>query len=141
MLASQKQFDVLVFWSLDRLSREGIVKTLGYLEHLRAWGIGWRSDTQPLLDTGNEMANGIVLSVLAAVAKQERIMISERTKTGLVRARRAGKKIGRPVVSVDLAKIERLRREGLGLRAIAERLGVCVNSIQRARGKIERGGK
>jgi len=42
LAASQKQFDVLVFWSLDRLSA-GIVKTLGYLEQLRVWGIGWRA--------------------------------------------------------------------------------------------------
>jgi DNA invertase Pin-like site-specific DNA recombinase len=82
------------------------------------------------------MVNGIVLPVLAAVAKQERITISERTKAGLARARRAGKKVGRPVVSVDLAKVEKLRHEGLGLRAIAHRMGVGVNSIQRARGKI-----
>ena len=46
---------------LDRLSREGIVKTLGYLEQLKAWGVGWRSYTQPFFDTGNEMTNGIVL--------------------------------------------------------------------------------
>src|ERR1039457_5387953 len=77
MDASQKQFDLLLFWSLDRLSREGIVKTIGYLERLKGWGVGWRSYTQPFLDTGNEMVNGIVLSVLAAVAKQERITISE----------------------------------------------------------------
>lgn len=71
LAASQRKFDVLLFWALDRLSREGIVKTLGYLEQLRTWGCGWRSYTQPCLDTGNEMTNGIVLSVLAAVAKQE----------------------------------------------------------------------
>jgi DNA invertase Pin-like site-specific DNA recombinase len=63
--ASQRKFDLLLFWALDRLSREGIVKTLGYLEQLRRWGCGWRSYTQPFLDTGNEMTNGIVLSVLA----------------------------------------------------------------------------
>ncbi len=67
MAASQRKFDLLLFWALDRLSREGIVKTLGYLEQLRTWGCGWRSYTQPFLDTGNEMTNGIVLSVLAAV--------------------------------------------------------------------------
>jgi DNA invertase Pin-like site-specific DNA recombinase len=72
-----------------RLSREGIVKTLDYLEQLRMWGCGWRSYTQPFLDTGNEMTNGIVLRVLAAVAKQERMKLSERTKAGLQRARRA----------------------------------------------------
>jgi DNA invertase Pin-like site-specific DNA recombinase len=94
------------------------------------------ADVSPFLDSGNEMVNGIVLSVLAAVAKQERITISERTKAGLIRARRAGKRVGRPVVSIDLSKVENLRREGLGLRAIAHPMGVCVNSIQRARGKI-----
>src|SRR5437868_5206459 len=52
LAASQKQFDLLLFWALDRLSREGIVKTLGYLEQLKGWGIGWRSYTQPFLDTG-----------------------------------------------------------------------------------------
>lgn len=55
------------------MSREGIVKTLGYVAQLRAWNIGWRSYTQLFLDTGNEMTNGIVLSVLSAVAQQERI--------------------------------------------------------------------
>src|SRR6202041_1876255 len=34
--ASQHRFDVLLFWSLDRLSREGIVRTLGYLQQFKA---------------------------------------------------------------------------------------------------------
>src|ERR1700732_3801984 len=116
LAASQKQFDVLVFWSLDRLSREGIVKTLGYLEQLRGWGIGWRSYTQPFLDTGNEMVSGIVLSVLAAVAKQERITISERTKAGLRRAVLEGATLGRRPVTVDVARARKMQKEGLGLR-------------------------
>src|ERR1700682_2146111 len=71
LVASQRKFDLLLFWALDRLSREGIVRTLGYLEELRVWNVGWRSYTQPFLDTGNEMTNGIVLSVLSAVAQPE----------------------------------------------------------------------
>jgi DNA invertase Pin-like site-specific DNA recombinase len=130
--ASQKKFDVLVFWALDRLSREGIVKTLGYLEQLRTWGCGWRSYTQPFLDTGNEMTNGIVLSVLAAVAKQERITLSERTKAGLQRARRAGKRLGRRAVQVDVKAAHRLQAEGLGVRGIAKKLGISVNTLQRS---------
>jgi predicted site-specific integrase-resolvase len=51
LAASQRKFDLLLFWALDRLSREGIVRTLGYLEQLRAWNIGWRRYTQPFLDT------------------------------------------------------------------------------------------
>jgi DNA invertase Pin-like site-specific DNA recombinase len=131
--ASQRKFDLLLFWALDRLSREGIVRTLGYLEQLRGWNIGWRSYTQPFLDTGNAMTNGIVLSVLSAVAQQERITLSERTKAGLQRAKRAGRKLGRRAVEVDLAKVERLRGDGLGLRAIAAKLGISVNTLQKAR--------
>ncbi len=99
LAASQRKFDVLLFWALDRLSREGIVKTIGYLEQLAGWGVGWRSYTQPFLDTGNEMTNSIVLAVLAAVAKQERVTISERTKAGLQRVRKAGVRLGRPVAT------------------------------------------
>ena len=29
--ASQRKFDILLFWSLDRLSREGVAQTLDYL--------------------------------------------------------------------------------------------------------------
>jgi DNA invertase Pin-like site-specific DNA recombinase len=133
--ASQRKFDLLLFWALDRLSREGIVRTLGYLEQLRAWNVGWRSYTQPFLDTGNAMTNGIVLSVLSAVAQQERVTISERTKAGLQRAKRAGRTLGRRAVQVDLAKVERHKADGLGLRAIAAKLGISVNTLQRARGR------
>jgi DNA invertase Pin-like site-specific DNA recombinase len=120
--ASQRKFGLLLFWSLDRLSREGIVKTLGYLEQLKGWNTGWRSYTQPFLDTGNEMTNGIVLSVLAAVAKQERITISERTKAGLRRTVKEGTKLGRPVVNVDMRLVQKRRAKGESLRSIAKAL-------------------
>lgn len=130
--ASQRKFDLLLFWALDRLSREGIVKTIGYLEQLKGWGVGWRSYTQPFLDTGNEMVTGIVLSVLAAVAKQERITISERTKAGLRRAVKEGATLGRRPVRVDVAKAHRMQQEGLGLRPIAAKLGISVNTLRAA---------
>ena len=122
--ASQRKFDVLLFWSLDRLSREGIVRTLSYLEQLKSWNVGWRAYTQPFLDTGNEMTNSIVLSVLAAVAKQERVTISERTRAGLQRARRAGVTLGRPTAHLDMAKVQKRRAKGEFLRSIAADLGV-----------------
>jgi DNA invertase Pin-like site-specific DNA recombinase len=65
---------------------------------LLARQVDLRSYTQPFLDTGNEMTNGIVLSVLSAVAQQERITLSERTKAGLQRAKRAGRALGRRAV-------------------------------------------
>jgi DNA invertase Pin-like site-specific DNA recombinase len=78
------------------------------------------------------MTNGIVLSVLAAVAKQERITLSERTKAGLQRARRAGKRLGRRAVQVDVKAARKLQADGLGLRGVAKKLGISTNTLQRA---------
>lgn len=134
--ASQRKFDVLLFWKLDRFSREGVRQTLQHLTRLDHYGVGWRSYTEQFLDSTGIFKDAI-LSILATLAQQERIAISERTKAGLTRARKAGKRLGRPVGSVTvvlkLADIERLQKEGLGLRAIARRLGCSVNTVQRVR--------
>ena len=38
--ASKRQFDVLLFWSLDRLSREGVLPTLQHLQRLTSYVAG-----------------------------------------------------------------------------------------------------
>jgi DNA invertase Pin-like site-specific DNA recombinase len=45
--ASTRKWDLLVFWSLDRFTREGTLATLKYLEELEGYGIRWRSLTEP----------------------------------------------------------------------------------------------
>lgn len=60
---------------------------------------------------------------MATLAEQERIAISERTKAGLRRVRRAGTKLGRPTADLDMQKVHKLRRQGLSLRAIGSKLG------------------
>ena len=55
LAASQKQFDLLLFWKLDRLSREGVRMTLTYLERLDSWGVAWRSYMEPYLDSCGAM--------------------------------------------------------------------------------------
>ena len=34
--ASQRKFDLVLFWSLDRFSREGVLETLNHLQRLGA---------------------------------------------------------------------------------------------------------
>ncbi len=41
--ASRRQFDVLLFWSLDRFSREGVFETLTHLNRLTIYGVHYRS--------------------------------------------------------------------------------------------------
>src|SRR4030095_5191253 len=80
--ASRRQFDVVLFWALDRFSREGVRETLNYLERLTAAGVGWRSFTEQYLDSCGIFKDA-VLAILAVIAKQERIRLSERTIAGL----------------------------------------------------------
>ena len=38
---SEKRFDLVLFWSLDRFSREGIYETLAHLQKLGPHGVEW----------------------------------------------------------------------------------------------------
>jgi len=122
--ASRHEFDLLLFWKLDRVSREGISATLRYLESLKAWGVGWRSYQEPWLDTGNEMVTGIVLSVIAAMARQERQTLIDRTMSGLRTAKRNGKILGRPRRAIDWKEVNDRIAKGESVRAVARGMDV-----------------
>lgn len=94
--ADKHEFDLLLFWSLDRFSREGISNTLGYLERLKRAGVKVKSLQEPWLDTRDEGLGQLLLAIFSWVAQQERKRIVERTKAGLARAKREGKILGRP---------------------------------------------
>lgn len=131
LAASQKQFDVLLFWKLDRLSREGVRKTLAHLTRLDAWGVAWRSYTEAYFDSCGPFKDAVI-AIMATLAQQERIAISERTKAGLQRAVRQGKTLGRRRVVVDVGRARKLQESGLGLRPVAKKLHVSVNTLRQA---------
>jgi DNA invertase Pin-like site-specific DNA recombinase len=129
--ASQRRFDVLLFWSLDRLSREGALETLQHLNRLTSYGVQWRSLTEQYLDSTGVFRDAVI-SILAVVAKQERIRLSERTKAGLDRARKQGKTLGRPKAAVDATEIRALRARGLSWGAVSRETGLARATCQRA---------
>ena len=83
--ASRREFDSVLFWSLDRFSREGVFETLQYLQKLTQYGVGYRSFSEQYLDSCG-MFRDAVISILAVIAKQERVRLSERTLAGLATA-------------------------------------------------------
>ena len=97
--AHRRQFDIVLCWALDRLSREGMVATVGYLQRLAAAGVAFHSYSEPALCSENEMVRDIVLAVMSSLAKVERARISERTKAGLARTKAAGTRLGRPTLA------------------------------------------
>jgi len=64
----------------------------------------------------------VVISIMATLAEQERINISDRTKAGLRRARKAGKMLGRVPLVLDMDKVRARRAKGESLRQIAKAL-------------------
>jgi DNA invertase Pin-like site-specific DNA recombinase len=69
---------------------------------------------------------------LGAVTKLERSLIAERVRAGLPNARAKGKRLGRPRVSVDAARIARLRAQGRSWPQIARELGLAVGTVYAA---------
>jgi len=130
--ASRRKFDLLLFWALDRLSREGALRTLQYLERLESYGVAYRSFTEPYLDSCGIFRDAVI-SIMATLAKQERIHRAERTKAGLARVKAAGKTLGRPRMlnGEHHAQVALLRAQGLSFRAIGRRLGISDHSARR----------
>jgi len=121
--ADRRKFDLLLIWSLDRLSREGISNTLGYLEKLRRNGVAIKSLQESWLDTRDEGLGQLLLAIFSWVAQQERKRIVERTLAGLERAKRQGKTLGRPRGSRDSKD---RRKSGYYLRHYGEKQKVGV---------------
>ena len=111
--AEKGKFKILLIWSLDRLSREGICNCLGYIEKLRRNGIAIKSMQEPWMDTRDSGIGNLLIAIFSWVAAQERLRIVERTKAGLDRVRSEGRRLGRPVGSKD--KKER-RKSGYWMR-------------------------
>ena len=131
--ASCREFDSVLFWSLDRFSREGVLETLQHLQKLNGYGVNWRSFTEQYLDSCGVFRDA-VLSILATIAKQERVRLSERTLAGLARAKRQGKTLGRPRVVCDRSKIKELRESGMSLGLIAKELKLSKTTVARIAG-------
>jgi DNA invertase Pin-like site-specific DNA recombinase len=128
--AAQRKFDLVLFWALDRFSREGVSATLQRLEQLTSYGVNWRSLTEQYLDSCGVFRDA-VLAILAVIAKQERIRLSERTLAGLARARKEGRIGGRPRLIIDRDRLAALDADGWTTREIAEEMGVSPASICR----------
>ena len=133
--AAQGRFDLVAFWALDRFTREGALATLQHLSWLSSHGVGFRSFTEPYLDSCGIFKDAVI-AILGTIAKQERLRIQERVRAGLNRAKvqgtRSGKPIGRPRAIFARDQAQELRTQGWPWRLIARKLGVSVASVRRA---------
>lgn len=127
--AHRRRFDAVVAWKFDRFARS-VSHLLRALEEFRSLGIEFVSLSEQM-DTSTP-AGKMVFTVLAAVAELERSLIGERVRAGIRNARAKGKRLGRPMKSLDPRKIARLRADGASWRAVALALNVSVGTAHLA---------
>lgn len=127
--AAKRKFDLLLFWSLDRFSREGTRKTIFLLQQLDDYGILYKSYSEQYLDSSG-IFKDVIISILATLAKQEQIRLSERVKAGLDKAKSKGRIGGRPKISMELvARIQELNHQGLSMRKIGKELKIHHGTV------------
>jgi DNA invertase Pin-like site-specific DNA recombinase len=128
--ASKREFDVLLFWSIDRFSRAGIVHVLTSLKRLSDYGVKYRSFQESYIDTTNEWGD-LIAAFAAKLAELERTRIRARVKAGLETARAKGATLGRPRVVVNRSKVWRLKEAGHSIRDIAATMKLSHGTVQR----------
>jgi hypothetical protein len=125
--------DTLVVVRLDRLARS-VSHLLVVIEQLAAKGAYFRSLRDPI-DTTTPQGM-FSLQVLGAVAQLERALIAERTKAGLLAARKRGRVGGTPGLrSRDPATIRKVQnsRDKTWLDRVLAQLDAWLPTVQRMR--------
>jgi DNA invertase Pin-like site-specific DNA recombinase len=131
----KRSVDAVVVYRYDRFARS-LRQLVNALEEFRALGIDFISLHEGV-DTSTP--NGrLVFGIFASIAEFERELIRDRVRSGLAAARKKGKRLGRPRVAVDIARIHALRREGASWPAISRKLGIGVGTAFAAFSKLSR---
>jgi DNA invertase Pin-like site-specific DNA recombinase len=127
--AYQKKFDLVVFWRLDRFSREGALTTMRYLKELKDHGVDYKSYTEPYLNSLGPFGD-VIVSLLATIAAQDLIKISENTKAALAKKRASGQVLGPPSKDQEVVdQVRRLKAGGASNGAIARALKISPSTV------------
>ena len=119
--SAQENDATLLVAKLDRLSRD-----LHFVTGLQKEGIDFTACDMP-------DANRLTINIMAAMAQQEREMISERTKTALSAAKAKGRKLG-----ASNRKIKKALRAGGWKNSIKTRRERALRFAENLRPKIEK---
>ena len=89
--ASKHRFDLLLVFRMDRAFRS-LLDAATTLEKLRAWRVGFRSYSEPWVDTTSPFGEALY-AVTAAYAQLGRGIIRERAMAGMEKARQQSHRI------------------------------------------------
>lgn len=126
-----REGDEVVVWSIDRLARD-FADLQRLLERLNAKGVSvqFLSERLSFSASSEDPFARLQLQLLGAFAQFERSIIRKRQAEGIAKAKEKGVYRGRQP-SIDPVQVAKLKAEGLGATAIAQRLGIGRASVYR----------
>jgi DNA invertase Pin-like site-specific DNA recombinase len=125
----KRNVDAVVVYRYDRFARS-LRQLVNALEEFRSLGIEFISLHEGV-DTSTP--NGrLVFGIFASIAEFERELIRDRVKSGIAAARSKGKRLGRPRVIIDAARIAALKHSGASWSTITRELGLSAGTAKRA---------
>lgn len=125
-MARARKCDVIVVQALDRFARS-IRHFVVSVAELEALGVAFVSTSQGF-DMTTPMGK-FTMTIFAAVAELERAMIRERIMSGLAKARREGKRLGRRPLMLSPLALRKYTAKKMPVRAIARKLGVSRTAV------------
>ena len=127
-MATQRKFDMVMCWSIDRLGRslQNLIELLNQLESVRI-DLFFH---QQAIDTSTPMGK-MMFSILGALGAYERELIRERVIAGLQTAKSRGVKLGRPSKMNEGMRnaVQLLRVNGMGIKQIAKELQIGIGTV------------
>jgi DNA invertase Pin-like site-specific DNA recombinase len=127
-LATQRKFEMVMCWSIDRLGRslQHLVEILNELQAMRIDLFFMQQGMDTTTPSGR-----MIFSVFGAIGEFERNLIRERVIAGQQRAKASGTHIGRPTKMNDGIKsaIQAMHENGMSIRQIAKSCKVGIGTV------------
>jgi DNA invertase Pin-like site-specific DNA recombinase len=122
-LANMPAVKAVIIYDISRLGRDmiDVVETYRYLTEGLGLSVLFVNHPELNVVQGTPLGEAIrkaTLALLGIAAEVERALISERTRTGLARARAQGKHVGRRGVEIPVAEVREYLNLGLSKKSI-----------------------
>ena len=132
--------DGILFYSIDRFTRQHPTKVFKILNWLRDQNIHFVSITEPIFNTESEFAE-VMIFLLTWWNNYFLTKLRRDIKSGMDRARKQGKQIGRsPATFNKQIAFRLLFVEKLSQRQVAKKLNTSLSTINRFKKGIEKNG-
>ena len=127
-LATQRKFEMVMCWSIDRLGRslQHLVEILNELQAMKIDLFFMQQGMDTTTPSGR-----MIFSVFGAIGEFERNLIRERVIAGQQRAKASGIHIGRPTKMNDgmRSAIQAMHENGMSIRQIAKSCKVGIGTV------------